>query len=81
MDTLQSVSDVHRKAFIQWCMSSQLFTEQSLNEAIARIYTEETAAAIELQAEVEQMNGTLSVLSLQLRSAMDQRSGSRLWAL
>ncbi|KAJ1902574.1 hypothetical protein LPJ81_003533 [Coemansia sp. IMI 209127] len=81
MDTLQSVSDVYRKALIQWCMSSQLFTEQSLNEAIARIYTEETAAAIELQAEVEQINGTLSVLSLQLRSAMDQRSGSQLWAL
>ncbi|KAJ2548472.1 hypothetical protein EV175_004820 [Coemansia sp. RSA 1933] len=84
MTTSQSANDTNRKALTQWCMASQLFTDQALTDAIARIYGDDDAEAaveIDAQAEVEQINSSLRVLSLQLRRAMHQHSGGRVWAL
>ncbi|KAJ1729146.1 hypothetical protein LPJ72_005125 [Coemansia sp. Benny D160-2] len=87
--TRSPTNGVNRKALIQWCMSSQLFSEALFTEAITRIYKEEAgeaeaaeaAARTLLAAEVEEINTALSPLSLQLRSCMDQQTGARLWAL
>ncbi|KAJ2335413.1 hypothetical protein GGI00_001374, partial [Coemansia sp. RSA 2681] len=82
-----------QQMLVQWCMSSQVFSEASFREAVNRISQMDTdeviavdagdegAVVVQLQPVVEQINASMSAFSLELRSCMDQTSGVRMWAL
>ncbi|KAJ1963159.1 hypothetical protein GGI12_002214, partial [Dipsacomyces acuminosporus] len=81
----RSISDEQRM-LVQWCMSSRLFAESALREAIRRIYSieddeEGSSDGIDIQQTIDVVNSSISLFSLELRSGMDQRTGDRKWAI
>ncbi|KAJ2741656.1 hypothetical protein GGI20_005037 [Coemansia sp. BCRC 34301] len=82
--------DVKQQMLVQWCMSSQVFSEASFVQAVRRINhddedevvdVEEGEGIEELRRVVEHINESMNAFSLELRSCMDQTSGMRMWAL
>ncbi|ORX66647.1 hypothetical protein DL89DRAFT_270172 [Linderina pennispora] len=73
----QSYSDEQRM-LAQWCMAAQFFSEEKLRAAMQRIFNTDD---IDLQHIVDRTNNSLSIFSLELRSRMDQLTGTRDWAL
>ncbi|KAI9500528.1 hypothetical protein GGI25_001647 [Coemansia spiralis] len=79
MSDSAEVGATERKMLIQWCMSSQLFTDTSLRQTIERLYPADSME--DIQAEVDQINSMLSLFSLELRGCMNQTNGERQWAV
>ncbi|KAJ2056809.1 hypothetical protein GGI17_006001 [Coemansia sp. S146] len=70
-----------QQMLVQWCMAAQVFAESEFRQAIQRTYCTEEEDTEEIQPVIEQINGSMSAFSLELRSCMDQTSGIRNWAL
>ncbi|KAJ2704590.1 hypothetical protein FB645_003156 [Coemansia sp. IMI 203386] len=67
-----------QRMFLQWCMSARLSSETQLRETIRRIYADES---MDIQEIVDSANICLAKYSLELRSSMDQTTGTRQWAM
>ncbi|KAJ2491308.1 hypothetical protein IWW37_002390 [Coemansia sp. RSA 2050] len=75
-------TEPEQQMLVQWCMSAQVFSEPEFRQTIRRIHCiDEGKDMEEILPVVEQINGSMSAFSLELRSAMDQTSGVRMWAL
>ncbi|KAJ1647226.1 hypothetical protein LPJ64_001339 [Coemansia asiatica] len=72
-----SMETKHRM-FLQWCMSANLSSETQLRETIQRIFDDQQ---MDIQEAVDLANSCLSKYSLELRSAIDQTTGTRHWAM
>ncbi|KAJ2256128.1 hypothetical protein GGI13_001301 [Coemansia sp. RSA 455] len=70
-----------QQMLVQWCMAAQVFTESEFRQVIQRTYNTEEEEMEEIQPVVEQINSSMGAFSLELRSCMDQTTGTRKWAL
>ncbi|KAI8317811.1 hypothetical protein GQ54DRAFT_315140, partial [Martensiomyces pterosporus] len=71
-------ASTEQRMLVQWCMSSRLFGEAALRQAMQRIYAAED---LDMQRTIDGVNASISAFSLELRSGMDQRTGDRMWAV
>ncbi|KAJ2698527.1 hypothetical protein H4218_003257 [Coemansia sp. IMI 209128] len=75
-------TDSEQQMLVQWCMSAQVFSDPDLRQAIRRIHSiDDDKGMKEIHPVIEATNASMSPFSLELRSAMDQTSGVRMWAL
>ncbi|KAJ2778749.1 hypothetical protein GGI15_004086, partial [Coemansia interrupta] len=87
-------SQEQRRMLVQWCMSAQLFTDVQFRKTVERICNSSDSSGngnngdddiqevtMDIHQHVESVNSSLSNYSFELRSAPDQNTGDRMWAI